>query len=234
MLKYRGRVKFYYAREYFIKFLGSQYSPFSAWFIHFIMSYFCICFGSIYLLNRSSQITIDANLAIGYIKGPKSVHCLFLIHLVKGNVIVIMQNCVLSFVCVCVCVCVVLIIFFCKLQFFSFLSFFLSFFWNQNLRLPIWKKGVYLTYFSHFFTGKKHENSFGTFLTYIHTHILLTYRLALFSQFFKNYEFIMHGFSLVWLQVLIRISIILEQSINNIMITSISSLLLKHNPFGSP
>ena len=38
------------------------------------------------------------------------------------------------------------------------------------------KKGLFLTYFFNFFKspGKRHKNSFSTYLTYIHTHILLT------------------------------------------------------------
>ena len=37
-------------------------------------------------------------------------------------------------------------------------------------------------------------------------------------QFWKKYEFIRHGFSLVWFLVLILIRAILEQSINNKMV----------------
>ena len=39
----------------------------------------------------------------------------------------------------------------------------------------IWKKGYFWPIFHIFQSpGKSHENSFGTYLTYIHTHILLT------------------------------------------------------------
>ena len=38
-------------------------------------------------------------------------------------------------------------------------------------------------------------------------------------QFLKKYEFICYGFSLVWVPVLILIPAILEQSINNKMVS---------------
>ena len=58
------------------------------------------------------------------------------------------------------------------------------------------KKGLFLNYFSHFFSP-------GKFLQRIsHIHIFCSpYWLFLPYQFCKNYEFIMHGFSLVWLLV---------------------------------
>ena len=40
-------------------------------------------------------------------------------------------------------------------------------------------------------------------------------------QFWKKYEFIRYGFSLVWVLVLILIRAILEQSINNKMVSKI-------------
>ena len=40
-------------------------------------------------------------------------------------------------------------------------------------------------------------------------------------QFWKKYEFIGYGFSLVWVLVLILIRAILEQSINNKMVSKI-------------
>ena len=69
--------------------------------------------------------------------------------------------------------------------------------------------------------GKRHNKSFSTYLTYIHTRILLPRLTFLPYQFCKNYEFIMYGFSLVWLLVLIRFRVILEQSINNKMVSKI-------------
>ena len=51
-------------------------------------------------------------------------------------------------------------------------------------------------------------------LTYIHV-FCSPYWLFLPYQFWKRYEFIRYGFSLVWVLVLILIRAILEQSINN-------------------
>ena len=48
-----------------------------------------------------------------------------------------------------------------------------------------------------------------------------SYRLFLPYQFWKKYEFIRYGFSLVWVLVLILIRAILEQSINNKMVSKI-------------
>ena len=57
-------------------------------------------------------------------------------------------------------------------------------------------------------------------LTYIHV-FSLPYRLFLPYQFWKIYEFIRFGFSLVWVLVLILIRAILEQSINNKLVSKI-------------
>ena len=84
------------------------------------------------------------------------------------------------------------------------------------------KKGQFLTYFSHFLvTSESYKNSFSTYLTHIHTRILLTLLPFLPYQFWKKYEFIRYGFSLVWVLVLILIRTILEQSINNKMVSKI-------------
>ena len=87
----------------------------------------------------------------------------------------------------------------------------------------IWKKKGYSWPTFHIFShqGKDTKKSFSTYLTYIHTHILLTLLAFLSYQFCKNYEFIMYGFSLVWLLVLILFRAILEQSINNKMVSKI-------------
>ena len=84
------------------------------------------------------------------------------------------------------------------------------------------KKGI-LTYFSHFLvTRESYKNSFNTYLTHIHTCILLTL-LTFFALpiLKKKYEFIRYGFSLVWVLVLILIRAILEQSIDNKMVSKI-------------
>ena len=57
-------------------------------------------------------------------------------------------------------------------------------------------------------------------LTYIHV-FCSPYWLFLPYQFWKKYEFIRYGFSLVWVFVLILICAILEQSINNKMVSKI-------------
>ena len=57
-------------------------------------------------------------------------------------------------------------------------------------------------------------------LTYIHV-FCSPYWLFLPYQFWKKYEFIRYGFSLIWVLVLILIRTILEQSINNKMVSKI-------------
>ena len=57
-------------------------------------------------------------------------------------------------------------------------------------------------------------------LTYIHI-FCSPYWLFLPYQVWKKYEFIRYGFSLVWVLVLILIRAILEQSINNKMVSKI-------------
>ena len=66
--------------------------------------------------------------------------------------------------------CVVLIIFFWKKFFFFF------FFWKSNFRMAlIWKKGYFWPTFHIFQSpGKRNKYSFSTYLTHIHTRILLT------------------------------------------------------------
>ena len=97
---------------------------------------------------------------------------------------------------------------------------------NLSLGLPKWE----------FSTGKKHftpgkesgKNDFAPSEkytcyahAYIHTRILLTLLTFLPSQFCKNCEFIMYGFSSVQLLVLILFRPILELSINNKMVSKI-------------
>ena len=104
-----------------------------------------------------------------------------------------------------------------KMQLFSFLE--IEFRNGAHL-----KKGLFLTYFSHFLvTREKTQTSFSTYPTYIHTYTYCCtpYWLFLPSQFCKNCEFIMYGFSMVWLLVLILVRAILEQTINNKMVSKI-------------
>ena len=75
------------------------------------------------------------------------------------------------------------------------------------------------TFFSH--QGKVTEiPSAHISLTYIH---VFGYPIGFFLpyQFWKKYEFIRYGFSLVWVLVLILIRAILEQSINNKLVSKI-------------
>ena len=79
------------------------------------------------------------------------------------------------------------------------------------------KKGLFLTYFSHFLVtrGDTKIPSAHISLTCIHV-FCSPYWLFLPYQFLKKkYKFIRYGFSLVWFLVLILIRAILEQSINN-------------------
>ena len=91
-------------------------------------------------------------------------------------------------------------------------SFSLFFFWKSNFKMAlIWRKGLLLTFFSHFKSlGKSYKSSFSTYLTHIHTFILLTLLTFLPYQFWKKYQFIRYGFSLVSFLVLILIRAILE------------------------
>ena len=88
----------------------------------------------------------------------------------------------------------------------------------------IWKKG----YFNLLFTFFSHHGN----VTKIPTaHILLTYMyfahpidfftLPILKKKIRIYQVYRYGFSLVWVLVLILISAILEQSINNKMVSKI-------------
>ena len=83
------------------------------------------------------------------------------------------------------------------------------------------KKKHFWTYFSHFLVTEEKLQKFLQHISHKHTHILLTLLTFLPYQFWKKYEFIRYGFSLVWVLVLILICAILEQSINNKMVSKI-------------
>ena len=99
------------------------------------------------------------------------------------------------------------------------------FFGNQISKWRSFEKRGYFWPIFHIFEspGKIYKNSFSTYLTHIHTRILLTlltfFALPILKK--KKYEFIRYGFSLVWVLVLILICAILEQSINNKMVSKI-------------
>ena len=98
------------------------------------------------------------------------------------------------------------------------------FFGNQISKWRSFEKGLFLTYFSHFLVTREKLQKFLQHISHSHTYIHVfcsPYWLFLRYQFWKKYEFIRYGFSLVWVLVLILIRAILEQSINNKMVSKI-------------
>ena len=86
---------------------------------------------------------------------------------------------------------------------------------------PIWKKGYIWPTF-HIFSYRGEVTKVP--LTYISlTYIYFVHPIDFFALTIlkKKYEFIRNGFSLVWFQVLILISAIMDQSINNKMVSKI-------------
>ena len=106
----------------------------------------------------------------------------------------------------------------------------LLFFFEIKFQMAlIWKKGAI---FDLLFTFSSNQGkvtevpSAHIALTYINVVCSLYWLFFFFFfflpyQFWKKYEFIRYGFSLVWVLVLIRIRAILEQSINNKMVSKI-------------
>ena len=120
-----------------------------------------------------------------------------------------MQNLILSFLC--------------SLDNFILKNVIVFFIGNQILKWRSFEKrpifDLLFTFFSH--QGKDTKNPLAHIsLTYIYV-FCSPYWLFLPYQFCKNYEFIMYGFSLVWLLVLILFRAILEQSINNKMVSKV-------------
>ena len=95
------------------------------------------------------------------------------------------------------------------------------FFGNQFSKWRSFEKRGYFwpTFFSHQGRVTKIPSAHIS-LTYIHV-FCSSYWPFLPYQFRKKYEFIRYGFSLVWVLVLILIRTILEQSINNKMVSKI-------------
>ena len=87
----------------------------------------------------------------------------------------------------------------------------------------IWKKGLFLTYFSHFLATKEKLQKFPQHISHSHTYTYFAHPVDFFALpiLKKKYEFIRYGFFLVWVFVLILIRAILEQSINNKMVSKI-------------
>ena len=87
------------------------------------------------------------------------------------------------------------------------------------------KKGQFLTYFSHFLVTRGKLQKFLQHISHSHTYMYFAHPIDFFCRINlkkKKYEFIRYGFSLVWFLVLILIRTILEQSINNKMVSNIS------------
>ena len=98
------------------------------------------------------------------------------------------------------------------------------FFGNQISKWRSFEKraifDLLFTFFSH--QGKVTKiPSVHISLTYTYTYFAHPIDFFLPYQFWKKYEFIRYGFSLVWVLVLILIRTILEQSINNKMVSKI-------------
>ena len=89
--------------------------------------------------------------------------------------------------------------------------------------LLFWKRAIFELLFTFLVTREKTQK-FLQHISHLHTRTFLTLLTFLPSQFCKTYEFIMYGFSLVRLLVLILIRAILEQSINNKMLSKILKL----------
>ena len=103
------------------------------------------------------------------------------------------------------------------------------FFWKSNFKMAlIWKKGYFWSTFHIFSHQGKVKKIPSANMSLIYVHVFCSPYLLFFFLFFlphqfwkKKYEFMWYGFSLVWVLVLILIRAILEQSINNKMVSKI-------------
>ena len=84
------------------------------------------------------------------------------------------------------------------------------------------KKGYFDLLFT-FLVTKEKLQKFLQHISHSHTYMYFAHLLTFFLpyQFWKKYEFVRYGFSLVWVLVLILIRTIFEQSINNKMVSKI-------------
>ena len=100
---------------------------------------------------------------------------------------------------------------------------FFFFFWNHISKWRSFeKKGLFLTYFSHFLvTRGSYKKSFSTYLTHIHTCILLTLLTFFALPILKKIRMYQVWFLFGMILVLIIIRAILEQSINSKMVSKI-------------
>ena len=96
------------------------------------------------------------------------------------------------------------------------------FFGNQITKCRSFEKRVI---FDLLFTFFSHQGKLQKFLQHIshsHTYTYFAHPMTFLPyQFWKKYKFIRYGFSLVWVMVLILIRAILEQSMNNKMVSKI-------------
>ena len=98
------------------------------------------------------------------------------------------------------------------------------FFWKSKFKMAlIWKKGYFWPTFQIFLVTREKFQKFLYHISHSHTYAYFAHPIDLFFpyQFWKKYEFIRYGFSLVWVLVSILIRAILEQSINNKMVSKI-------------
>ena len=95
------------------------------------------------------------------------------------------------------------------------------FFGNQISKWRSFEKRAILTYFSHFLVTREKLQKFLQHISHSHTYTYFAHPIDFFLpyQFWK--KFIKYGFSLVWVLVLFLIRTILEQSINNKMVSKI-------------
>ena len=102
--------------------------------------------------------------------------------------------------------------------------FFFFFFWNQISKWRLFeKKGIFLTYFSHFLVTREKLQKFIQHISQTHTYTCFAHPIDIFclTNLEKNTNLSSTVFSLLWVLVLIIIRAILEQSINNKMVTKI-------------
>ena len=124
-------------------------------------------------------------------------------------------TCKIVFVCVCVGgVCV------CSLDTLLQKNVIVFFFGYQISKWRSFEKRAIFGLLSHFLVTREKLQKFLQHVSHSHTtHMLLTLLTFLPCQLWKKHEFIRYGFSLVWFLVLIFIHAILEQSINNKMVS---------------
>ena len=96
------------------------------------------------------------------------------------------------------------------------------FFGNQISKWRSFEKKGYFWPTSHFLLTRKKLQKFLQHISQTHTYTYFAHPIYFFAlPILKKYEFIRYGFSLVWVLVLILIRAILEQSINNKMVSKI-------------